>query len=127
MGDLQTNQSKGGLPAMPASAKVAPVKADFAAVAPPPDPSAATQINQQLTEADKVEAETVSQVPADGAAAPAAAPAGPPKTIALGQTFDEVTSILGAPKSIVDLGPKKIYVYPDMKITFNGGKVADVQ
>jgi hypothetical protein len=124
MGDLQAKQSTGGLPAMPASAKVAPVKADFAAVAPPPDPNAATQINQQLTEADKVEQETVSQIPADGAAP---APAGPPKTIALGQTFDEVTSMLGAPKSIVDLGPKKIYVYPDMKITFNGGKVSDVQ
>jgi hypothetical protein len=126
MGDLQTNQSKGGLPALPASAKAAPVKTDFAAEAPPPDPQAAAQINQQLQEADKAEQETLAQVPADGAA-PAAAPAGPPKTIALGQTFDEVTSILGPPKSIVDLGPKKIYVYPDMKITFNGGKVSDVQ
>ena len=130
MGDLQAKQSTGGLPAIPASAKAAPVKADFAAVAPPPDPNAATQINQQLQEADKVEQETVSQVPADGAAPAAAAPAapaGPPKTIALGQTFDQITSILGPPKSIVDLGPKKIYVYPDMKITFNGGKVTDVQ
>jgi hypothetical protein len=130
MGDLQKNQSKGGLPAMPASAKAAPVKADFAADAPPPDQTAATQINQQLQQADGVEKEALAEVPAaDGAAAggAAAAPAGPPKTIALGQSFDEVTSILGPPKSIVDLGPKKIYVYPDMKITFNSGKVSDVQ
>ena len=24
-------------------------------------------------------------------------------------------------------GAKKIYVYPDLKVTFNGGKVSDVQ
>ena len=51
----------------------------------------------------------------------------PPKTIGLGQTIDEVTGILGQPKSVVDLGAKKIYVYSDMKITFNNGKVTDVQ
>jgi serine protease inhibitor len=58
-----------------------------------------------------------------------AAPAGPPKTIAIGQTIDEVTAILGQPKSIVNLGTKKIYVYPDLKlkVTFNDGKVSDVQ
>jgi hypothetical protein len=38
-----------------------------------------------------------------------------------------VTSSLGQPKSIVNLGTKKIYVYNDMKITFKDGKVSDVQ
>ena len=131
MADLQTNQSKGGLPAIPASAKAAPVKAQFAAVAPPPDPNAAEQITAQAKEADTAEQEVLSQAqsgPSDGAAAAApAAPAGPPKTIGLGQTIDEVTGILGQPKSVVDLGAKKIYVYPDMKVTFNNGKVTDVQ
>jgi serpin B len=56
-----------------------------------------------------------------------AAPAGPSKTIAIGQTIDEVTAILGQPKSIVNFGTKKIYVYPDLRVTFNGGKVSDVQ
>ena len=64
---------------------------------------------------------------APAATADAAAPAAPPATISLGQTIDEVTAILGPPKSIVDLGPKKIYVYKDMKVTFNSGKVVDVQ
>jgi hypothetical protein len=131
MADLQNNQSKGGLPALPASAKAAPVKAEFAAVAPPPDPNAGDQINAQAKEADVSEKEVLADAqsgPSDGgAAAPAAAPAGPPKTIGLGQTIDEVTGILGQPKSVVDLGAKKIYVYPDMKITFNNGKVTDVQ
>jgi hypothetical protein len=31
------------------------------------------------------------------------------------------------PKSKIDLGSKQIYVYQDMKITFKGGKVSDVQ
>jgi hypothetical protein len=45
----------------------------------------------------------------------------------MGQTIDEVTGILGQPRSIVNLGNKKIYVYPDLKVTFNAGKVSDVQ
>jgi hypothetical protein len=47
--------------------------------------------------------------------------------IALGQTVDQVVAAMGQPKSVVDLGTKKIYVYPDMKITFKAGKVTDVQ
>lgn len=44
-----------------------------------------------------------------------------------GWCIEEVTGAMGQPKNIVDLGAKKIYVYEDMKITFNGGKVTDVQ
>lgn len=60
------------------------------------------------------------------APAAAAAPANAP-TIALGQTPDQVTAIMGTPKQIVDLGSKKIYKYPDMKVVFTDGKVSDVQ
>jgi len=134
MGELQTKQGQGGLPTLPPSANAPPTKTAMAADAPPPDPTAATQINQQMGEAEKAEQEVIGQTaaPADSAGQnappPAAAPpAGPPKEIGLGQTFDQVTAILGQPKSVVDLGAKKIYVYPDMKITFNGGKVTDVQ
>ena len=58
-----------------------------------------------------------------------AAPAAPaaPAEISLGQTIDQVTAILGQPKTISDLGTKKIYVYKDMKIVFVDGKVSDVQ
>jgi hypothetical protein len=58
---------------------------------------------------------------------PEAAPAGPPPTIQLGQTPDEVTGMLGQPSKIVNLGAKQIYIYKDMKITFVKGKVTDVQ
>jgi hypothetical protein len=66
---------------------------------------------------------------AQGQQAPdqAAAPAGPPPTIQLGQTPDEVTAALGQPEKIVNLGAKQIYYYKDMKVTFVKGKVSDVQ
>lgn len=51
----------------------------------------------------------------------------PPKTISIGQTTDEVIAVLGQPQKKVNLGAKEIYVYPDMKVTFVNGKVADVQ
>jgi hypothetical protein len=126
---LQAKQGTGGLPAAPASAKAAPVQVAFAKDAPPPDADVQTQVTQQLAEGDKAEQAVLAEAPADGAAPAAAAaePAAAPVTISMGQSIDEVTAILGAPKSIVELGPKKIYVYKDMKITFNSGKVVDVQ
>jgi hypothetical protein len=55
------------------------------------------------------------------------APAQPPATIQLGQSVDEVQTALGTPTKIVNLGPKQIYVYKDLKVTFIRGKVVDVQ
>lgn len=49
------------------------------------------------------------------------------KTVALGQTQDQVKSILGAPDKILDLGQKVIYVYKDIKVIFVDGKVSDIQ
>jgi hypothetical protein len=49
------------------------------------------------------------------------------KTISLGQTPEQVKAILGEPEKIVNLGSKVTYVYKDMKVIFQDGKVADVQ
>lgn len=49
------------------------------------------------------------------------------KTVELNQTFEQVESVLGKPEKIIKLGPKTVYVYKDLKITFVDGKVADVQ
>lgn len=62
----------------------------------------------------------------------AAAPAAPdppkqPQSIEKGQTEDQVVAAFGQPDKIVNLGAKKLYIYKDMKVTFIGGKVADVQ
>lgn len=130
MGDLQSKQGQGGLPAAPQSAEAAPVKSNYAAIAPPPDPNAASEIQQESQQADQAEQEVASASPPGDANAasppPAAAPAAP-ATISMGQTLDQVKAALGAPKQIVNLGTKQIYVYPDMKITFKAGKVSDVQ
>jgi hypothetical protein len=58
---------------------------------------------------------------------PPDAPPPQPKTITLGMTKEQVVAIFGQPKSIANLGTKEIDNYPDMKVTFVKGKVADVQ
>jgi hypothetical protein len=130
--ELQSKQGTGGLPATPPSAKAPPVDAPIARDAPPPDPNGAAEVNQQLADADQAEKEVVGEAQQEGGGAPSAAPAvaGPasgPATIALGQSIDEVTAALGTPLTVIDLGPKKIYKYKDMKVTFKNGKVSDVE
>jgi hypothetical protein len=91
--------------------------------------------NMMNTIAEVVTDDSATQeaAPAENAAPPAQqevggqAPAPATKTIALGQTMDEVVGILGPPQKKVNLGTKEIYFYPDMKVIFISGKVADVQ
>ncbi len=135
MGELQTKQSKGGLPALPPSASAPPVKAAFVSSAPPPDSNAAAEIKQQSQEADQAENQTLAEAKRSSGPGPSdslaqdngAAPAGPPPTLALGQTIEEVTAIEGPPKSVVDLGAKKIYLFSHYKVTFKDGKVSNVE
>jgi hypothetical protein len=58
---------------------------------------------------------------------PADAPPAAPKTIAVGQTKDQVAAIFGQPTRVIKLSSKEIDVYPDMKVTFVHDKVTDVQ
>jgi hypothetical protein len=128
--DLEAKQGTGGLPALPPSAQGQPAPAEYAAIAPPPDPNAVTEIQQQTQQADQAEAEAsqgagvpVSAMPGNVPPATPAAPA----TVGLGQTPDQVQAALGAPARVVNLGSKVIYYYDGMKITFMNGKVSDVQ
>jgi len=50
-----------------------------------------------------------------------------PQTIQMGMTMEQVQGALGTPAKVVNLGAKQIYVYKDLKVTFFGGKVVDVQ
>lgn len=132
MQELQAKQGQGGIPAAPASATAPPVQTQFAQNAPPPEPNGANDVNQQLAQADQAEQEAAQAAPAAGAPppVPGAAPPPPPAAtvnIDLGQSIDQVTSQLGPPVTVVNLGTKKIYKYKDMKITFTNGKVSDVQ
>jgi hypothetical protein len=131
LGDLQSKQGQGGLPAAPPSAKAPPTQAAFVATAPPPEQNVAADIKQESQQADQAEQEVAKEVPPPNPAAPGpstpAPNSGGPVTVSQGQTVDQVTATLGQPKSVVNLGTKKIYVYPDMKVTFKNGTVSDVQ
>ena len=50
-----------------------------------------------------------------------------PQTIQMGMTADQVQAALGKPEKMVNLGPKQLFIYKDMKVTFINGRVADVQ
>jgi hypothetical protein len=128
MQELQKKQGSGGLPAAPSSAKAAPVESPMAAIAPPPPPESdvKAEIQGESQEADKAEKEAAADAGSSGGPN-AETPSAEPANVELGQTVDQVTATLGEPLRKVNLGPKKIYVYKDMKITFKDGKVADVQ
>jgi len=61
------------------------------------------------------------------AAPAAAAQQAEPQEIKLGMTTSEVEHALGKPEKTFSSGAKQIYFYKDMKVTFQDGKVADVQ
>ena len=50
-----------------------------------------------------------------------------PQTIQMGMKVDQVQAALGKPDKMVNLGPKQLFIYKDMKVTFINGRVADVQ
>jgi hypothetical protein len=50
-----------------------------------------------------------------------------PQTIQMGMTADQVVTAMGKPTKMVNLGPKQIYLYKDLTVTFLNGKVVDVQ
>jgi hypothetical protein len=60
-----------------------------------------------------------------GSAAPP--PAAPTKTIAIGQTRDQVIATFGVPTKVVQLGSKEIDFFGDMKVTFVMSKVTNVE
>ena len=130
LSDLQSKQGQGGLPTAPPSAKAAAVQSGFATTAPQPEVNVEAQLRQTSEEADVAEQEVTKEAPAAGvasaAASPASASSGPVK-VSEGQTIAQVTAALGEPQKIVDLGTKKVYVYPDMKVIFKSGKVSDVE
>jgi hypothetical protein len=127
--DLQDKQGTGGLPAAPASAQAAPAAAQYASVAPPPESNLAADIQAQDQQADQSEKEVNAEASQDSGAPAGAAAAAPaaPASVELGQTTDQVQSALGQPTRIANLGPKVIYYYNGMKVTFKDGKVSDVQ
>lgn len=120
LGELQTKGGQSGLPAPPPNSANT-IETPLAAQVHP-DNNAAQELTQTEQEANQAEKNVVDQSSTVAGQTGAA-----PLTIKLGQKIDEVVAIQGQPQKIVDLGNKKIYVYPDLKITFIDGQVADVE
>lgn len=96
---------------------VQPNEAEPAAQQPPPQTAA------QAPEA----AQEQALAPIAPPPPPADTPPPPPKTIAIGQTRDQVMAILGQPQKVVKLPTKEMLYYPDMKVILVKAKVTDVQ
>ena len=125
--ELQSKEGNGEVPASPSSAKSQPIPALYASVAPPPDTNVAAEIQQQAIEADRAETEVASAA-SEESGVPLVATPSAPATIALGQTPEEVTAVLGAPPKVADLGPGgMIYYYEGMKVIFKDGRVSSVK
>jgi len=120
LGELQSRQGQGGLPAVDASMRTQ-VAAPYAADLPPADTNVAAELQQQAQDADQQEQAVLGQ------AAVAAPASSAPPTIELGETIDQVVAQMGNPSRIADLGQKKTYFYKDMKVIFVDGRVSDVQ
>jgi hypothetical protein len=88
----------------------------------------ADQVLATVAEVIKIDGDSGggSQAPEQQAAADAPA-AAPTKTIALGQTKDQVVQSFGQPTKVVQLGAKEIDYYSDMKVTFTNNKVTNVE
>jgi len=109
-------------------AKVDPTIAEVFKVAPPDQSAAAPAAAAAPAPAP------VAQAAPEPVLAPIAPPPPPPpdpvvetKSIAVGQTKDQVVAILGQPDKVVKVGTKEIYQYKDIKVTFVNGKMTDAQ
>lgn len=136
LAELQAKQGHGGLPPAPPSAMAPAATAVTAADAPAPDPAGAQELTAQAQQADQSEQElAAATTPGSGiagqqpaSAVSAATPAAPTSVnITPGQSIADVTAAMGPPARIVNLGPKSIYFYSGMKITFKDGKVSDIE
>lgn len=138
LGDLQKKAGTDGLPAAPAGSSTV-TDAPYAAAAPPEDPNGAQELAKVATQGVQDDQQVTSEANSDGApplnapasnsatyAAPTLSNSGP-ITISIGQSPAQVIAGKGQPRQIVKLGAKQIYVYPDIKIYFQGGKVVDVR
>jgi hypothetical protein len=93
------------------------------AEAPAADPPAPAPL-PPAAQVPSTSSESVVEKPAAEAVAP------PPAVAAIvkeGQTPEVVERVLGSPQVIFELGTKLVHIYPNFKVFYIGGKLADVQ
>jgi hypothetical protein len=72
--DLQSKQGTGGLPAAPPSAQAAPAPAQYAAIAPPPDPNVGAEIAQANQQGSQAQKDVTTEATQDSGAPAGATP-----------------------------------------------------
>jgi len=128
--------------AMPSPDDAVKLVQEVVTVAPSEDDKKEAKGNDKGAPQGGQQQQAAAPEPAQQAAAPAAeaapapieppppppdAPVAPPPTVAMDQTPDQVTAILGQPQKKAKIGTKEIYFYKDVKVTFVNGKVKDIQ
>ena len=112
---------------VPSSDEALQTVADVLTVAPADNQGGqGNQLGQQ-TQASAPTPPPAPAAPMAAIAPPPPPPDAAPPTIAMGQTRDQVTAAFGQPLREAKLGPKEIFYYKDMKVTFKEGKVSDVE
>lgn len=136
LADLQRRQGQSGLPAMTADAAAPATPVSWASQIQP-EANVQNEVTQVSNEANSAEQDTINSTVQASAADPepiAAPPAGAPSgrsgsdtNIQVGSTIEQVVAAWGQPEKVADLGSKKIYIYQYAKVTFENGRVVDVQ
>jgi hypothetical protein len=93
--------------------------------AQPPAQSSAPPPSQPPSQPNAPMAPIAPPPPPDSPAPPPAPQA--TAEIKIGQTTDQIIAALGQPLQIFNLGPKVVYKYKSLKVTFVNGKVSDVE
>jgi hypothetical protein len=128
---LGENQGKGGIPKGPAATTKPNPDGQV-----DPDPDVAEELKQADAEGDDAEKEVTAEA-SDANSADAADAGQQPQdqgngggqtpTISIGQSINDVVRALGMPKQIMNQGTAQVYVYSDLKVIIQNGKVVDVQ
>jgi hypothetical protein len=116
---LRQAQGREGLPEVPRSANQTPQTTQWASAAPPSTQNIDGKLSEANTEANALESSALKNAPKPAASADPAD--------LMGKTPDQIKSLLGKPRTVVDLEAKQIYVFDGRRITFTQGKVTDVQ
>ena len=123
LADFQRNQGRNGLPPLP-PAMTATTQAEFSREMPPVESDVQTELSRASAAGAAALGEAgVQLVGSDNGGRNTTEP----PTLTLGQTQQQVMSMLGEPQRRAIVGSKVILFYKDMKITLENGLVTDIQ
>jgi len=101
---------------------------DTSAPAPPAPAQASAQTEAPPASAPPAPAPPAAQSSAVEPLPLPPPPSAQPKTVAIGQTEDQVVATLGEPTTVIDKkAAGKIFIYKDLKVIFKAGKVSDIE